>query len=295
MEGLALLQQQSTRVEQQLSNVMDHLTCPEKLREAMRYSLMAGGKRIRPALLLLTCRMLQGDEAVALPLALSLEMIHTYSLIHDDLPAMDNDELRRGKPTCHVAFGEDQAIVAGDALLNLAFENMLGYIPVEGQQREDYLEAMALIAEAAGAKGMCGGQHLDLLHTGDFADLPALRQMHLLKTGALLRAAVLAGGKVAHATEQTLCTLEAFADAYGLLFQITDDILDTTGDAQALGKSVGKDAREGKTTYVTLLGLPEAQRRAKAAYDDAQAALAALKGDTAWFQWLLDYTFTRNH
>ena len=138
MDGLASLQQQSARGEQQLRDSMDHLSCPEGLVAAMRYSLLAGGKRIRPAMLLLTCRMLQGDEQMALPLALSLEMIHTYSLIHDDLPALDNDALRRGKPTCHRVYGEDQAIVAGDALLNLAYENMLAFLPMGGEQRDDY-------------------------------------------------------------------------------------------------------------------------------------------------------------
>jgi geranylgeranyl pyrophosphate synthase len=295
MDGLAILEQQSARVEQQLRDSMDHLSCPEGIKAAMSYSLLAGGKRIRPAMLLLTCRMLQGDEQTALPLALSLEMIHTYSLIHDDLPALDNDALRRGKPTCHMVYGEDQAIVAGDALLNLAYENMLAFLPMGGERRDDYLDAMALIAEAAGAKGMCGGQHLDLLHTGEFSDMEGLRQMHLLKTGALLRAAVLSGAKVAHADGETLAALGDFAAAYGLLFQITDDILDTVGDAQTLGKSAGKDALEGKTTYVTLLGLEAARQRAQEAYAAAQAALSRLDADSSWFQWLLDFTIGRNH
>lgn len=279
--------------ERRLSAAIQNVKGPEKLCEAMAYSLLAGGKHIRASLLVETSRLLGSDDEAVWTLACALEMIHTYSLIHDDLPAMDNDTLRRGKPTCHCVYGEAQALLAGDALLNLAFETMLQGVP--NTEPEAYIQAMRRIAQSSGAEGMCGGQHLDLYFTGRFATVEALRQMHALKTGALLHSAVMAAVDLAQADQQTAAALSAFAQAYGLLFQITDDILDETGNAALMGKSLGKDAAEGKTTYVTLFGLEKARMMADEICTQGHEALRSIEKDTAWFDALLDYTLTRNH
>lgn len=219
--------------------------------DAMRYSLQNGGKRIRPVLVLEFCRVCGGDINSALPFACAVEMIHTYSLIHDDLPCMDDDELRRGKPSCHVKYGEAFALLAGDALLTLAFKTLMtAPLPVERRA-----EACSLLSEAAGYTGMVGGQELDLLNEGKEVSADTLRETDALKTGALIKASCLLGCVAAGATEEQRAAAAEYAENIGLAFQITDDILDVTCDTEALGKPAGSDEGNGKSTYVSLFGL----------------------------------------
>jgi geranylgeranyl diphosphate synthase, type II len=242
--------------------------------EAARYSLLGGGKRIRPVLLLAVCDLLGGGRAAALPFACALEMIHTYSLIHDDLPAMDDDDLRRGRPTCHKVYGEAIAVLAGDTLLNRAYEILLDTIR---PRRKGTWQAARLIAAASGSQGMIGGQALDLTAGGKTCDLDRLRRMHGLKTGALLKAPILAGASLAGASVRVRRQLAAYGDAIGLAFQIQDDILDATATAANLGKTAGKDRRDDKATYVNILGLDEARRQLDGAIAEAQACLGPLR------------------
>lgn len=259
------------RIESALSEALElAVGCPPALREAMAYSLLAPGKRLRPQLVLMGCAAAGGDIAKALPAAAAVEMVHTYSLIHDDLPAMDDDDMRRGRPTCHMVYGEAMAIMAGDALLTLAFEVIADrYSPViaAGCCRE--------LARGAGAGGMVGGQVLDLVWEkrtdGAIDDLEAV---HAGKTGALFRAALKMGGIVAEAPPAKIEALDRFGRAFGLMFQITDDLLDVEGDAGRAGKRLGKDAGRGKLTYPGLLGLDESRRKAHQLLTEAEAALA---------------------
>ena len=245
-----------------------------RLVEAMRYSLLAGGKRIRPVLTLATARSLGADPASVLPAAAALELIHTYSLIHDDLPAIDDDTLRRGRPTCHVAFGEDIAILAGDALFAEAFHVLVAR--QEGPPAA-VLAAVSEIARATGVQGMVGGQYMDV--AGAAVADEALRLLHALKTGSLIAAAVVCGALLGGAEDAE--PYRAFAVELGLLFQIVDDILDETGDEAELGKSVGKDRAQAKMTYVSRFGVAGAERLAAEAYERALAGLQALPGDAA--------------
>ncbi len=238
---------------------------PETLREAIRYSLFAGGKRLRPALALGAADIVSGDDAAALPAACALEMIHTYSLIHDDLPAMDDDDLRRGKPTLHKVVGEGIAILAGDALLTMAFE----VVAEAGDAR-----VIHELASAAGAEGMVGGQVIDLQSEGQELALPELRRLHACKTGALIRASVRCGALLAGADEVPLEALSRYGDHIGLAFQIADDILDVTGTEEALGKPIGSDAENRKSTYPGLVGLERARELAEEAVAAALDALA---------------------
>jgi geranylgeranyl diphosphate synthase, type II len=262
----------------------------EKLEEAMRYSLLAGGKRIRPVLALATAEALGRDPNEVLPLAAAIEMIHTYSLIHDDLPAMDDDELRRGQPTCHVAYGEDVAILAGDGLfaeaLKLALTEQRG-------EPANVLAAVTEITSAAGVHGMVGGQYLDVTPTG-VPGAGELRHLHELKTGALIAASV--GAILAWAGPDGPATipLRRFAAELGVVFQIVDDILDVTGDEAELGKPRGSDERLGKPTYVSVFGLDRARALARESHDKARAALAQAEGDTTTLGRIADYILTRH-
>ncbi len=228
--------------------------------EAMRYSLLAGGKRIRPVLLLEFCGVCGGDQQAALPFACAVEMIHTYSLIHDDLPCMDDDGLRRGKPSSHVVFGEAQALLAGDALQAAAFETMLSPRSVAAVGAERAAGAAGILAEAAGARGMAGGQAIDLLCGGKSVSVAALQEMDECKTGALIRAAAKMGCVLAGASPRQVAAADGYAKALGFAFQIEDDLLDVEGDAGTLGKPVGSDADGSKSTYVSLLGAARARR-----------------------------------
>jgi geranylgeranyl diphosphate synthase type II len=253
-------------------------TYPESIHRAMRYSLFAGGKRLRPVLTLAAAEAVGGEAEDALPAAGALEMIHTYSLIHDDLPAMDDDSLRRGKPTSHVVFGEAIAILAGDALLTQAFHLMAGAPAEECSERERRLRGIALLADAAGVNGMVGGQVVDIESEGRPAGEEVLDYIHEHKTGALIRAAAELGALLGGGSEDDIVRLADYGRKIGLAFQIVDDILDVEGNAETLGKSAGKDEKAGKVTYPSVHGLHAARRRAKELAVEA-ATLVAPFGD----------------
>ena len=248
---------------------------PETIHRAVHYSLFAGGKRIRPLLVLTSAQAVGGEPEAALPLACAVEMIHTYSLIHDDLPAMDDDDLRRGKPTSHVVFGEAMAILAGDALLTRAF-HLMAEMPEEASSAEMLrrLQATAILGEAAGTTGLIGGQVEDLECEGRAIDGTSLERLHRAKTGALLSACVRGGAVMAGAGALDLERLTRYAAAIGLAFQVVDDVLDATSDAEHLGKTAGKDEKAEKATYVRVHGLAEARRIADRLRTEAQEALA---------------------
>jgi geranylgeranyl diphosphate synthase, type II len=264
--------------------------CPARVGEAMRYSLFAGGKRLRPMLALAAAESvalangqdLEAARALALPAACALELIHTYSLVHDDLPAMDDDTMRRGRPTSHVVFGEGLAILAGDGLLTEAFALMAREPAGERQASlvERKVRAIGIVAEAAGPCGMVGGQAIDLdaAGSGSAFDGEGLRAMHARKTGALIRAAAAAGAVMAGASEAQRVAIERFASELGLAFQIVDDILDVAGASAELGKTAGKDAAAGKPTYPALYGLERSRRMADECVAGALAALDTQPG-----------------
>jgi geranylgeranyl diphosphate synthase type II len=259
---------------------------PQALRDAMSYSLRAGGKRLRPVLCLAAADAVGGSAEACLPTACALELIHTYSLVHDDLPSMDDDSLRRGVPTLHVVVGEGMAILAGDGLLTEAFR-VLAQQPAVDPTR--LLRTVVLVAEAAGASGMVGGQALDIATPTPQApghapalDAEALARMHAMKTGALIRASAVAGAVVAGGTEAQVAAIDTAAAEFGLAFQIVDDILDVEGDAAALGKTPGKDAAAGKSTYPALFGLAESKRLAAQCVERASVALAAADLAESW-------------
>jgi geranylgeranyl diphosphate synthase, type II len=256
-----------------------------RLEEAMRYSLLAGGKRIRPVLALATAEALDRPPAEILPLAAAIEMIHTYSLIHDDLPAMDDDELRRGKPTCHVAYGEDVAILAGDGLFAEALR-----LALTEQQGEpaNVLAALTELVQAAGVHGMVGGQYLDV--SGEPVEL---RHLHELKTGALIAASVGSVLALEGMSGPATIPFRRFAAELGVVFQIVDDILDVTGDEAEIGKPRGSDERHGKATYVSVHGLERARELARVSHGKARTALSEAEGDTARLGQIADYILTR--
>ena len=267
-------------VENQLKNeLLANPSLEGRLAEAMEYSLMAGGKRVRPMLLMAAADAVGGDGDKFLTAACAIEMIHTYSLIHDDLPAMDNDDYRRGKLTNHKVYGDGMAILAGDALLTLAFEVLLRQ---EGVSDAVKLSVVREFSIAAGQSGMVGGQALDLESEGKRIDLKTLQKLHMGKTGALFRAAIRSGAILAGADSEKLEALTTYADKFGLAFQITDDILDVTGDEAVIGKPVGSDERNDKSTYVTLTSLDKARELAQKTVDEAVASLSPL-GDKASF------------
>lgn len=243
--------------------------------QAMRYSVENGGKRIRPALLLEFCRVCGGDYKKAVPFACALEMIHTYSLIHDDLPCMDNDDFRRGKPSCHIAFGEEYALLAGDALLTLAFETAMK----SNLSAEITVEAAKELAKAAGVMGMVGGQVLDLQNEGKKVGVSDLQKTDELKTGELIRAACVLGCVCAGADDKKIAAAEKYAHDIGIAFQIVDDILDVTSDEETLGKPIGSDEENQKSTYVSLLGIEKSRKTAEELTLNAQKALDAFDGD----------------
>lgn len=254
----------------------------KKLIQSMAYSIMSSGKRIRPVLSLSTAKLLNGSPDAVMPFAAAIEMIHTYSLIHDDLPAMDNDDYRRGKPSNHKIYGEAMAILAGDALLNEAFELMLGASLNSGLKMEMFLRAALLVAEAAGKSGMIGGQVIDGESEGKTIDADTLKLMHGKKTGALLKASILAPAIITGATQDETEALSQYAEYIGTAFQIKDDILDVTGTTEELGKPAGSDAKNMKTTYASLFGLDEANRLLNETTNKAVDALNRF-GDRAWF------------
>ena len=246
---------------------------PERLSDAMRYAVLDGGKRLRPLLVLAACEAVDGNAEAALRAACAVELIHAYSLVHDDMPCMDNDILRRGKPTVHVKFGEAGALLAGDALQALAFE----LLAPEGDAVPASIQAnlCRLLARAAGHEGMAGGQAIDLASVGLALDEDALRRMHRMKTGALLQGSVVMGAVCGAPTPVVLDALRGYGAALGLAFQVVDDILDVTQDSATLGKTAGKDAAHDKPTYVSLLGLEPSRAYAEALLAQALAAMDA--------------------
>lgn len=254
------------------------ITAENSAAQAMKYSLLSGGKRIRPILLLEFYALCGGKDDNALNFAAALEMIHTYSLIHDDLPCMDNDDMRRGRPSCHKAFGEDTALLAGDALLTLAFKTAA---ETDGIPSDRVLKAIAVLAENAGISGMVGGQVEDLAFEKSGATIDELRGMYLKKTSCLLSAGAVCGSILAGADDEELKYAAEYAEKLGLAFQIIDDILDCTSDEKTLGKPIGSDEKNGKTTYVTLLGIDGAKAEAERLSNEALTALCKIKGDNA--------------
>lgn len=278
-------------VDKQLDKYLDPKDNPQGIiYEAMRYSVFAGGKRLRPVLMLLTCEMCGGDINEVLPFACALEMIHTYSLIHDDLPAMDNDDLRRGKPTSHKQFGEATAILAGDALLNKAFEVVSQY---SGNNSDRAIKAINILAVSSGTEGMIGGQIVDMQSEGRDITLDELRYLHLNKTGAIIRSACKIGAVMSGADSVKIKAVDEFSENLGIAFQIQDDILDVTGTEAELGKPIGSDAEEGKNTYVSLLGLQKSKDMSEEYSKKAKQALDIFGEKANTLKELTDYLTDR--
>jgi geranylgeranyl diphosphate synthase type II len=290
------LQQQVTRVDAALDRLLPaEERMPQRLHKAMRYSIFAGGKRIRPVLMLAACDAVGGESEMALPAACAMEMIHTYSLIHDDLPAMDDDDLRRGRPTSHKVFGEANAILAGDALLTEAFSLLSDPLTDFELAPAVQLRVANIIAKAAGSAGMVGGQLVDMESEGaDIEiDLPMLEYIHTHKTGALIKAAIEAGALIGGAGQQEFKALSRYGELAGLAFQIADDILDVIGDQTAMGKQTGSDEARGKATYVSLLGLNEAQDRAVELKDMAVTSIEDLGSNAEPLRQIVNFIVAR--
>lgn len=259
---------------------------------AAAYSLLSGGKRIRPVLLLEFYKLCGGKGTGAADFAAAIEMVHTYSLVHDDLPCMDNDDMRRGKPSCHKAFGEDIALLAGDALLTRAFE---AAALTEGAASEAVLRAIAVLAEKAGISGMIKGQVMDLMLEKSPADGGEIKDMYLNKTSCLLEAAAMCGCILAGADSRCVSRAERYAAMLGLAFQIIDDILDCTSDEKILGKPIGSDRKNGKTTYVSLYGLDKARAEAERLSLKAEKILCEFEGDVSALRALTEYLLDRKY
>ncbi len=277
MDLKTYLKNQLVRVDRALDTYLPgEEILPPSLHQAMRYSVFAGGKRLRPVLMMAACEAVGGDSEQVLPAACAMEMIHTYSLIHDDLPAMDDDDFRRGRPTNHKVYGEATAILAGDALLTEAFI-LLSNPEVNGSVApETRLKVIHTISRCAGSQGMVGGQVVDMESEGKEIEFPTLEYIHTRKTGALMLAAIQAGGLIGGCSEETFGALSRYGEAAGLAFQVADDILDVVGEQEVLGKDVGSDQARGKATYPALLGLQAARERAVELRDLAIEALVPL-------------------
>ena len=258
--------------------------------EAMRYSVFAGGKRLRPALMLAFCEMCGGNVSEVIPFACAMEMIHTYSLIHDDLPAMDNDNLRRGQPTSHIKYSEAVAILAGDALLNRAFEIVSEY---DGHYPERAIRAINMLAVSSGTEGMIGGQIVDIESEGKEITLDELRYLHLGKTGAIIRSACKIGALLGGGTDKEIDAADKFARNLGIAFQIQDDILDVEGTEEEFGKPIGSDAEENKNTYVSLLGLEKSKQLSMQYSQNAKDALDIFGSKADFARELTDYLIDR--
>jgi geranylgeranyl diphosphate synthase type II len=290
-----ILQSYSERVDLRLKALLELKGIPDALRDAMRYSVFAGGKRLRPALNLMANRMLDGSEEETIDIACAIEMIHTYSLIHDDLPAMDNDALRRGKPTNHVVFGEAHAILAGDALLNYAFETMLQNALNHARNMKNQLKAIKIVADAAGPKGMIAGQCCDIEFEGKQLSKDELEYVHTHKTGAMITASLLSGAILSSPTNKEIGAVIAYGDRIGLVFQIVDDILDEEGDASKMGKTAGKDKQTEKLTYPKIYGLKESYRLAERLTEEAVASLDVFGDNARELKALASFLLVRNH
>ncbi|MGN0663643.1 MAG: polyprenyl synthetase family protein [Negativibacillus sp.] len=294
MEFQMQLKQYAAEVEQALDTCLPLCTCPQQeVVEAMRYSLLGGGKRLRAALLLAFCSVCGGKEEEALPFACAVEMVHAYSLIHDDLPCMDDDDLRRGKPSCHIAYGEATALLAGDGLLTQAFDLMLHQQDLPSQR---ILKAAACLSRAIGAYGMIGGQILDLANEQKPETTEArLKETDALKTGALIAAACEMGCILAGAETEKIEAAKAYAKGIGLAFQITDDILDVTATTQDLGKPAGSDAKQSKVTYVSLYGVEKAGIISAKLLEEAKEHLKKAGLDSGFLCGMADYILERKY
>lgn len=291
LSGRSALEDFLPRIEAALSDaILAEPGCPAVLTDAMRYSLLAPGKRLRPALVLMAAEACGGNVDDAVPAAVAVEMIHAYSLIHDDLPAMDDDELRRGRPTCHIRFGEANAILAGDALVAKAFEVLAGGIrPPERAAR-----CVSILSKAAGASALVGGQVDDLAaENAPDHSLERIESIHRRKTGALFAASLEMGGSIADATPDQLAALRLYADSLGLAFQVVDDLLDHLGKARALGKQTGQDVERGKLTYPLVMGEEGAKKRAEELIAEARR-ISGLFDSAGWrLEWLADFVIQR--
>lgn len=295
MEFKAVLKEKAIYIEKLLKEYMPKEEGYQKtIMKAMNYSLSAGGKRLRPILTLEACKSVGGDYKDAIPFAMAIEMIHTYSLIHDDLPALDNDDLRRGRKTNHIVFGEDMAILAGDALLNYAFEVMLlGSMNKENPNK--YLNAMYEIASAAGINGMIGGQVVDVQSENKKISKEKLDYIHNNKTAAIMIGCMRAGAIIGNANDNELKNITKYAKNIGLAFQIVDDILDIVGDESKLGKKVGSDIDNNKSTYPSLIGLDESKEEANRLIKEAKEALNQISNETEFLSGLADYIVDREY
>ncbi len=285
-----LLEKHTASIEREIDNLFPEISdCYKSVSDAARYSLLLGGKRIRPILMLEFASLCGGQESEVLPFAVALEMIHTYSLIHDDLPSMDNDDMRRGKAACHIKFGEDIALLAGDTLLTESFNVAL----TSKADNDKKIKALALLSKNAGLHGMIGGQVMDLSFEVTKPTAEQLKKMYLLKTGALLCTAAEIGCILGGGDENTQNVAREYAKNLGLAFQIIDDILDLTGDQAVLGKPIGSDDANNKTTFVTLYGLEKAKEMAKDYTNKSLLALDGIKGDTANLKLITNYLLDR--
>jgi geranylgeranyl diphosphate synthase type II len=286
------LKEYSLLIEKRIDEIFpERNTEYKKVIDAARYSLLLGGKRIRPVLMLEFCKLCGGEMEDAIDFAIALEMIHTYSLIHDDLPCMDNDDLRRGKPSCHIKFGEDIALLAGDTLLTTAF-SVASNANIPDDKK---VKAISVLAKRAGAHGMIGGQVMDLAFEKEKPDIKSLYDMYILKTGALLSAAAEIGAIIAGADEEAVITAANYALNLGQAFQIIDDILDITGDEKLLGKPIGSDTQNDKTTVVSLIGLEKAKKLAKDLTYEAIGLLDMINKDNEFLKELTLYLLDRNY
>jgi len=292
MDIKSYLNEKKSLVEAHMCESIGDKEIPETLRRAMQYSLDAGGKRIRPVLVMAGAEAVGGNAQNVLPVAVAMEMIHTFSLIHDDLPAMDDDSLRRGQPTNHKVFGEANAILAGDGLLAEAF-----YVMARGLKSfapELVVEVIGDIASATGARGMTGGQVIDIESTGRNVSENKLNELHMMKTGALLRASVTSGAKLSGASNEHVTLFDRYGMNIGLAFQIADDILDIEGDQSVLGKNVGSDEDKQKSTYPLVLGMEKSKRRAASLIDEAVSLLAPFGNSAEPLTLIARYIIERN-
>ena len=289
----AYLDQCRHQVDRELDRCLARNATSERLQETMRYSVLGGGKRVRPALCMAAARAMGSDESTALAPACALELIHAYSLVHDDLPAMDDDDLRRGRPTAHIAFDEASAILAGDALQTLAFALLSDAPALSDRQR---VTMISELARASGHQGMVGGQAIDLESVGRQLSVAQLEAMHRHKTGALIEASVRLGALTSETvTECQLSNLTDYASALGLAFQVQDDLLDIEGDTEVIGKRQGSDAAKAKPTYPALLGIEGARQHLARLLDEALSALESFDSEADTLRAMADYVVARSH
>ena len=295
MQLVTYLEERKKLIDEELDQYLpQHGQAPERLREAMRYSVFAGGKRLRPILTMAAAEAMGKGKELVLPAACALEFIHTYSLIHDDLPAMDDDDLRRGKPTCHRVYGEATAILAGDALLTLAFAVISKNRMIARISGDTVAEVVQIIADGAGAAGMVGGQIADLEAEGQPADAETMLYIHSRKTGALFQAALGAGALLAGADKSALSAFKRFGEQFGLAFQITDDILDVEGETELIGKPAGSDEKNAKATYPSIYGLEQSYRMAEESVAQAVDALRVFPERAEPLRQIARYLLTRS-